>query len=380
MTVYCDPSRPWPGEPGVSRAASLAGLAAALDADPAERLVVLGPSVPLAEALGWAEAHRISHPALGVLLLRDHVEVEVLTAAIRSGLREVVPAGDGAELRAAAERSLRLSAQLEPGPGPRDRGAAQVVTVFAGKGGCGKSTVATNLAVTLAAGGRRRVCLVDLDLQFGDVGIMLQLTPERGIADAIAMTGRLDEDGLRSLLTPYRAGVEVLLAPARPAEGDHVTRQLVTELLAQARSAFDYVVVDTPPYFSDQVLAALDGTDRFVLVVTPDLPTLKSIRLTLDMFELLGYPAERRLVLLNRADSEVGLSVSDVERAVGAPMDVLMPSSRDVPVSVNRGVPLVVEKPRHTVSQAIGELAARCLPGGPPAAAARRRGVFGRRG
>ncbi|SDY90823.1 pilus assembly protein CpaE [Micromonospora pattaloongensis] len=386
MTVYCDPSRrPWPGGPdeSVRVVESLAGLAAALDADPAERLVVLGPSVPLDAALGCAESYRVGRPTLGVLLLRDRVEVDVLAAAIRAGLREVVPAGDPAALGAAAERSLRLSAQLEAGPAPggapRERAEAQVVTVFAGKGGCGKSTVATNLAVTLAAGGSRRVCLIDLDLQFGDVGILLQLTPDRGIADAIAMAGRLDEAGLRSLLTPYRPGVDVLLAPTRPAEGDHVTRQLVTELVTQARSLFDFIVIDTPPYFSDQVLAALDVTDRFVLVVTPDLPTLKSIRLTLDMFELLGYAADRRLVLLNRADSAVGLSVADVERAVGAPMAVLMPSSRDVPVSVNRGVPLAVEKPRHPVSRAIGELAAQCVPGG-RATTHRRRGVFGRRG
>ncbi|MEV1287633.1 P-loop NTPase [Micromonospora sp. NPDC049679] len=386
MTVYCDPTRrPWPGGPDdrVPTVESLAALAAALDADPAEQLAVLGAGVPLAEALGCAEDYRINRPTLGVLLLRDQLEVTVLAAAIRAGVREVVPAGDPATLRAAAERSLRLSMQLgaaaPPGGTPQQRPEAQVVTVFAGKGGCGKSTVATNLAVTLAAGGTHRVCLIDLDLQFGDVGIMLQLAPDRTIADAIPMAGRLDEAGLRSLLTSYRPGVEVLLAPARPAEGDHVTRQLITELVAQARTMFDYIVVDTPPYFSDQVLAALDLTDRFVLVVTPDLPTLKSIRLTLDMFELLGYAAERRLVLLNRADSAVGLTVSDVERAVGSRMAVLMPSSRDVPVSVNRGVPLAVEKPRHPVSRAIGTLAERCAPEGGRAATHRRRGIFGRR-
>jgi pilus assembly protein CpaE len=123
---------------------------------------------------------------------------------------------------------------------------------------------------------------------------------------------------------------------------------------------YDYVVVDTPPYVSDQVLAALDRTDWFVLVVTPDLPALKSARLTLNTFELLGYPAERRLVLLNRADSEVGLTVSDVEKALGQPAAVLMPSSRDVPVSVNRGVPLASDRPAHPVAHAMRELAERC--------------------
>jgi pilus assembly protein CpaE len=364
----------------------LAALAAALDADPDAQQVVFGAGVALGDALAFAAHQRIQRPTLGVLLLREEVAFDVLAEAIRAGVREVVPAGDGAALRQACERSLDVSRQLgatvraaPAAPGPVAE--AKVITVFAGKGGCGKSTVATNLAVTLAAGGRHRVLLIDLDLQFGDVGIMLQLNPERSIADAIGMAGRLDEAGVRSLLTKYRPGLDTLLAPAGPAEGDHVTRDLITELIRVAKTMFDFIVVDTPPFFSDQVLATLDLTDRFVLIVTPDLPTLKSVRLTQDMFELLGYPADRRLALLNRADSQVGLSISDIEKAVGMSMSVLMPSSRDVPVSVNRGVPIAVDHPGHSVSRAMRELAERCS-GDPVAKPVRpRRGLrFGRKG
>jgi len=391
MTVYCepDPDRPYPGggplARGVHTVDSVPALVAALDADRDTQLVVLGAGVDLAAALGFAARQRIDRPTLGVILLRDRVEVDVLAEAIRAGIREVVPATDPAALQVACERSLEVSRQLVPavraGATGTEEARAKVVTVFAGKGGCGKSTVATNLAVALAAGGRRRVCLIDLDLQFGDVAIMLHLNPERSIADGIPMAGRLDEAGVRSLLTKYRPGVDALLAPAGPAEGDHVTRELIVELVGIARSMFDYIVVDTPPYFSDQVLATLDLTDWFVLVVTPDLPTLKSVRLTLDMFELLEYPRERRLALLNRADSQVGLTVSDIEKAVGTPMSVLMPSSRDVPVSVNRGVPIAVDNPGHPVSKAIQELAERCE-GAEARPASHRRGIriFGRKG
>ncbi|MEV4642314.1 P-loop NTPase [Actinoplanes sp. NPDC049548] len=360
MTIYCEPG-PEPTFPGSAEpayaVAEASQLPALLTERPDVQLVVLGPGVPLAEAVAFTTRQRVERPSLGVVLLRDHVEVTVLAEALRAGVRDVVAAGDRDAVDAACARSLELTRRLNP---EAPAAGAQVVTVFAGKGGVGKSTVATNLAVTLAGGGRRRVCLVDLDLQFGDVGILLQLPPERGLADAVGMAGRLDEDGVRSLLTPYRPGMDALLAPAGPAEGDQVDRELVAELLEVLRPMYDYIVVDTPPYVSDQVLAALDRTDWFALVVTPDLPSLKSARLTLTTFEMLQYPADRRLIVLNRADSEVGLTVADVEKALGQPTAVLMPSSRDVPLSVNRGVPLAADRPAHPVARAMAELAARC--------------------
>jgi pilus assembly protein CpaE len=389
VTIYWEPDARRPRPEGLAGHTVVdvdggAALAAALDAQPEDHLVVVGAGVALGDALAVAAQERIARPALGVVLLRDDLALDVLGEAIRAGVREVVTAGDTAALRQACERSLELSRRLGaadrlPGAGPAP---ATVVTVFAGKGGCGKSILATNLAVSLAGGGARRVLLVDLDLQFGDVGIMTQLVPDRTIADAIAMAGRLDEDGVRSLVTRYRPGLDVLLAPAGPAEGDHVSRALVSELVAAARTMFDFIVVDTPPYFSDQVLAVLDLTDRFVLVVTPDLPTLKSVRLTQDMFELLEYPKERRIAVLNRSDSDVGLTVADIESAVGAPMAVLVPSSRDVPMSVNRGVPLAVDDPKHPVARAVNELADRCAgdSGARRTAQRRRLRLFGRRG
>jgi pilus assembly protein CpaE len=385
VTLYCEPvgGLPYPGTLPVRAAATTDEAAAELGACPDTVLVVLGPTVAVDEAFAFAAQQRLHRPALGVVLLRGELAVDVLTEAIRAGVREVVAVGDPAAVDEACARSLELSRQLGSALPGAEPAHARVVTVFAGKGGVGKSTVATNLAATLADGGRRRVCLVDLDLQFGDVGILLQLVPERSITEAIPMAGRLDAAALQSLVTPYRPGLDVLLAPAGPAEGDHVTRELVREVLTVARSAYDYVVVDTAPYVTDQLLTAFDVTDWFVLVVTPDLPTLKSVRITLDMFELLGYPQERRLTLLNRADSEVGLTVAEIEGALGCPMSVLMPSSRDVPLSVNRGVPLAVDKPAHPVSQAIRRLADRCAGTGTTAAPpVRRRGLrlFGRKG
>src|SRR6266508_3613058 len=328
---------------------------------PDEMLVLFGPGTEVAEAAHFAAQQRVLRPALGVVLMRSNVDLSVLGEAMRAGVRDVVDAGDIAAVRNACLQSLNISRQLSgAGPtGPTKKG--RVVTVFAAKGGCGKTTMATNLAIALAAGGQQRVCVIDLDLAFGD--------------------GQLDDTALASLVTSYAPGVDALLAPTRPTDGDHVSRGLVGELLNIARRMYDFVVVDTPPQFTDHVLAALDASDQFVLLATPDIPALKNLRITLDMFDLLDYPDDRRLVVLNRADAKVGLSGADIERIVRVPIAAHIPSSRDVPMSINRGVPLMTENPNHPASKAIRSLAASRI-SAPPASAAGShglRGLLGRR-
>lgn len=360
-----------------------------VNTDTDELLVLLGPSTSIEDALGFAEQCRVRRPALGVILVREEVDVDLMADALRAGIREVVRTGDHAAVLAACARSKDLSRQLlVRNPPHRDDAASetpampvgpadgQVVTVFSAKGGCGKTTIATNLAVALADGGKRRVCLIDLDLAFGDVAIMMQLSPEKTIADAIGMADRLDETGFRMLLTPYKTGVDVLLAPVQPAQSERVDRDLINEIIQLARDAFDYIVVDTACSFNEQILAALDATHHYLLVATPELPSLKNLRVTLDTFELLDYRKEARSVLLNRADSKVGLSMTEIEKILRVPIAGFIPSSRDVPVSANQGVPLMVSHPGHPVSSAIREVAKKRILPQPKA----KRGFFSRGG
>ena len=369
------------GDYGFDIVSDLADLESHLPRNPETLLVLLGATVDLEAALTFTAYQRVQRPVIGVLLLRRTLEPEVLARAMRAGVREVVDELDIEGIRIAGARSVDLSKALSTTMrnASNEVQRAKIVTVFAGKGGCGKSVVATNLAAALSGDGSRRVLLVDLALQFGDVAIMLQLPPTRSISDAISMGGKVDEAGLRSVLTPYRPGLDALLAPASPAEGEHVGRELVTEILEVARGMYDFIVLDTPPAVTDQVLSALDLSDWFVPIVTPDLPTLKSVRLTIEMFDLLEYPRDRRLVVFNRANTEVGLSTDDVEEAVGAHLSVHIPSSRDVPVSVNRGVPLVLQDPTHPVSMAIRKLADRCAGVASSQESRRRMFAFGRR-
>jgi pilus assembly protein CpaE len=352
--------------PDVTVVDSAPDLVDAVNADEQEVLVVFGPSTALAEAVLFAEQSLTRRPWLGVILLRHHLDASVLAEAKRAGVREVVAVGDTSAIVEACARSVEASHQhvgVNGATGPDGPTEGQIIAVFSGKGGTGKSVIATNLAVALAASGERRVCLVDLDLAFGDVAIMLELAPTRTIASAIPVADRIDETGLRTLLTRHRSGVDTLLAPVQPADAEQISRDLIAEILHLARGAFDLVVVDCASQLNDQTLAALDAAHHYLLVTTPELPALKSLRVTLDTFNLLDYQRERRIVVLNRADSKVGLTVSDVERAIRIPVAAFVPSSRDVPMSINKGMPIVLEQPSHAVSVAIKDLASKRFPG-----------------
>jgi pilus assembly protein CpaE len=362
MTILCQPA-PWPAEltssigEDVRPVDDLSAALRALSDDPTEDLVVVGPEAETGEALRFTEHLRLERPTAGVILVREYVDVVLLTDALRAGVREVVTAGDHAALATACERSRALSghvrAEVRANDEPEPALQGKVITVFAAKGGCGKTTIAINLAAALAAGGAQRVCVLDLDLSFGDVAISVQLEPVRTISDALTMAGHLDTTGAASLLTSYRPGLDMLLAPVTPGDAEKIPPALVGELLAVLRGMYDFVVVDTPAQFSEHVLTAMDASDHHVLLTTPDTPAMKNLRIALDMLDLLSYPRDIRSVVLNRSDSKVGLSSNDVDRVVRSPVSAQVPSSRNVPISINKGTPIVIATPTHPVSQAI---------------------------
>jgi Flp pilus assembly CpaE family ATPase len=386
MTILCQPAE-WPGDlsssigTDVFKVDDLGAALRALSNDPAEDLVVVGPEADTGEALRFTAHLRLERPTAGVILVRAYVDVALLTQALRAGVREVVTAGDGPALAAACERSRSLSrqvrAELHAPDDPEPAQQGKVITVFAAKGGCGKTTIAINLAAALAADEVHRVCVVDLDLSFGDVAISVQLDPVRTISDALTMSGHVDTTGAASLLTSYRPGLDMLLAPVTPGDAEKVPAALVGELLAVLRGMYDFVVVDTPAQFSEHVLTAMDISDHHVLLTTPDTPAMKNLRIALDMLDLLSYSRDIRSVVVNRSDSKVGLSLNDVERVVRSEISAHVPSSRNVPISINKGTPIVIGTPNHPVSQAIARFARERLLNQPAVA---RNKAFARRG
>ncbi|WP_374967938.1 CpaE family protein [Terrabacter sp. BE26] len=332
-------------------------VARAIEDNAAHTLVVVGPDVDLDAACELADAQRLDHPHVGVVLLRHRLEVAVLANALRSGIREVVQADDSPALAEAVRRSRALTAQLHGHQAGGTSREAKVVTVFSAKGGVGKTTLATNVAAYLA-GMHSRTLLIDLDLMFGDVAISLQLLPSSSIRDLVAMSGHLDREGLASVVTTHEAsGLHVLAAPDDPAEAERIPAALVAEILRVARAEYDYVVVDTPPSFTEHVLTAFDSSDLTLLIATLDIPAIKNLKVAINTLDTLGTAPEARCIVLNRSDAKVGLTADDVESALGASIAVSIPNSVSVPAATNRGVAIILSEPRSTVSLAMRHLA-----------------------
>lgn len=318
--------------------------------------VIIGADVPLEQACELAEAARLDRPELGVILMRSRIDVTALTQALRAGVREVVTADDHTALAEALRRSRDLTSRLV---GHSSGGAVhegRVITIFSAKGGVGKTTLSTNTATHLAASGAKTL-LIDLDLSFGDVAISLQLVPNKSVFDAVAMSGHIDADAIGELTTLHEpSGLEVLCAPNDPGDADRIPVATVTEIIKVARRAYDYVIVDTPPSFTEHVLAAVDLSDSLVLIATLDIPAVKNLRVAIDTLDMIGSPKDARVIVLNRADTKVGLRPDDVESAIKTDIAVNIPNSLTVPASVNRGVPIVLDDPKGPVSVAIKEL------------------------
>jgi pilus assembly protein CpaE len=347
------------GDAQVLTAAPL--VSRALHDNPNVTEIVIGPDVELEQACDLAESARLDRPELGVIMLRHRLDVTALAEALRSGVREVVSADDHSALSDALRRSRALTARLatQLGGAQGGRSEGKVVTVFSAKGGVGKTTISTNLAAYLAAEGHKTL-LIDLDLSFGDVAISMQLTPTTSVMDAVAMSGHLDEGGVAALVTRHeRTGLDVICAPADPGDADRIPSTVIQELLRVARLTYEFIIVDTPPSFTEHVLAACDMSNALVLIATLDIPAVKNLRIALDTLDVLGNPKDSRVILLNRADAKVGLSADDVQAAIKAPIAISVPNTIAVPTSINRGVPIVTDDPGHPASVALKELGDR---------------------
>lgn len=337
-----------------------------LDTRSDEFAIVLGPGVDLHAAMNLADTLRVVRPSLSVILVRDEVDTAVLAEALRSGMREVVATSQIPDLRQVVLRAYSLHEALRSQAGHGDLHRGKILTVFSAKGGVGKTTVATNLSTHLAGLGHK-VCLVDLDLAFGDVAITLQIFPSRTIADAVSMGDDLDMPGLQSLLTPVTDGLVALVAPVGPDAKDSISAQLVARVLGLLSESFDYVVVDTPPSFDDQVLQAFDLSDQILLVATPDIPALKNLKVALETLHLLNIGNDHLKLVLNRAQPKVGVTAEEVSASLGMSISANIPSSSDVPASINRGEVIVASDPKHPCSRGIAILADVCLTATSPA-------------
>src|SRR4026209_430945 len=296
------------------------------------------------------------HTQAPIILLASGESSQLLNEALETDVADVLLLPQLADnvvfaVRKAAHTGRRLEA--EGGGGKRGR----ILTVFSPKGGTGKTVTATNLASAFAKYEKKRTLLIDLDLQFGDAAIMLGLEPEKTIYDLVVAPGELDSEKLAGYTTRHASGLDILPAPLRPEDAELVTEAKLARLLEVARESYDVIVVDTSPFFHGPMLATLDRTDELLLICGLDVPTLKNVRLSLQTLELLSFPPDRIKLVLNRANSTVGMKPMEVEGALEREISFGVPSDRIVPLAVNRGNPAVVSDPKAEFSKAVRAMA-----------------------
>lgn len=327
-------------------------------------ILVLGPSFASPEAMADASRLGRARAHTAVVLVVDDLSTELLQQAMRAGITDVVPIAEAGQLREALERAsdaLHVATPAVVAVAPQQAPGAsrgRIVTVFSTKGGAGKSFVATNLGAILARRNDKPVVIVDADLQFGDVAVMLGMAPSHTIIDAVNQIDRLDESLLKSLLIKHEAsGLYVLAAPVEPAFADSVSLPHMTRILEVLASFCSHVIVDTPASFNDIVLGVLELADDIVLMAGMDIPHIKNTKIGLQTLRLLHIPAAKVKLTLNRANSKVRLDIADVERTLQMKADSLLPSDIAVPQSINKGVPIVLDNPKSGVSRNLERMA-----------------------
>ncbi len=267
-------------------------------------------------------------------------------------------------------QAMTQTVALRQTEGQRPVTLGKVLAVFSPKGGVGRTTIAVNLALAAAQLSDRKVVLVDGDLTFGDVAVMLNLPPTRTISDLIPYTNQLDEELLDTVLATHPSGLRVLLAPPKPELADLVTPEHMSLILARLRELFDYVIVDTMVTPNDLTLAILDAADKVLVVTTPEIPAIKNVRAFLDTAAALGYPPEKIELILNRADASPGLNISEIEATLGRRFTAQVSSGGLAVVeAANRGNPVVLSDPGSEVAQSIFSLTKTLIPeatGTPP--------------
>jgi pilus assembly protein CpaE len=330
-----------------------------LKASDADVLVVAcaDGSTEALELVGWWHSSRPGRPAIVFCGASNNGFVEQAFAAGADDLivLEPGPSVSDATIQHVAF-ALQKAVARTTGPVEHPMGVGKLICVLGPKGGIGKTITSCNLALALMKRSKR-VVLVDLDLQFGDVALSLGMTPTTTSYDLAVSPGGLDAEKLDAFLMTHQTGLRVLAAPARPDQAHAVVSEFLSDVYELLRGKFDYVIVDTPPAFSPEVITSIDVSTYVCVVGMLDALSLKNTRLGIETLDLMGYEHDRIRIVLNRANTSVGITRNDVVSILGRNPDILVPSHRDVARSVNEGVPVVLSQKRSEASRAFEALA-----------------------
>ncbi|MBN1316358.1 MAG: response regulator [Anaerolineales bacterium] len=351
------------GEEGITLASSIA-----------PNVILMDINMPGIDGISASEAITRQVPTAQVIMMSVQSESDYIRRAMLAGARDFLTKPFSSDelivtIRRVHERSQKNLASMpvyhtgKPGmvqgfPGSSEK-KGKVIAFFSPKGGVGCSTIAANLAVTLAQGGQA-TALMDADLPFGDMGVILDVHGTHSIVDLAERFDEMDSDLLSSVLTSHSSGLKVMLAPPRPEMSELVTAIHLKKIIMLMRNRFEYTIIDTFTSLQDIMLTVLDQADKIVLVATPDIPCIKDTRLFFEVVDQLNYRPDKTLLVLNRVDKHSGITVADVENTLKHPIEVAIPvDSRTVLFSINQGIPFVMRDPSKPVSISINELASR---------------------
>jgi pilus assembly protein CpaE len=334
------------------------------------RMVLLGPSFANEETIDSVRALRNEDPTLILIAVAEQVTSALLRAAMRAGVQEVIEsplteekieeaiqqfANDFMKRRPAAVTTTTDKARQE----------GQVIVVMSAKGGSGKTVTATNVALLLTRFVDRRVALVDADLQFGDVCLVLQLEPRFTLVNAAHEMHHLDPALLDSLLTEHPSGLKVMAAPLEPAFADDISTASLITVVELLKQSYDYVVVDTASLLDELLLSLLEKADIILQVVDMDLPSVKNAKLALETLRLLKFQTNKVKLVLNRSNARARLDDKEIEGALKMEIAAAIPSDGAVAASMNEGRPVVESAPRSRVAkgfESVAELVAGPIP------------------
>ena len=327
-------------------------------------VLIAGPSLGTRSGLARVELIHDELPSMSVILAFARRPDANLREVVRAGAADLLqlPADDD-DLRTAIERSIELARKSappapavapEPVPVASADGLGIVFTIASATGGCGKTFYATNLGAFLQKATGKKVCIVDIDLQFGEVSTALRLKPRFTIFDAL----QRDEDDeadlqahIEEYLVTHETGVAVLAAPKDPAEADRISPPDVTRIVEALRNRFDYVIVDTPAQLSEVVLAAFDLSELLFLMATLDLPSVRNMGVFLSTLDKLKIPSENIRLILNKAETDVGIDVAQIEKLFPTGFSSVLPYAKEVSRSINLGMPVLISSPSSEISR-----------------------------
>lgn len=321
-------------------------------------IVLMDINMPVIDGIRATEEITTDMPETTVIIMSVQGETEYVRKAMTAGARNFLcKPFTGDELCTAIVKTYNAELRRRENVLPsqyQEELKSTVYTVFSTKGGVGKTTIASNLAVSIARSTKKKVALIDLDLQFGDIAIMLNVSVKNTISDLVKEFSQLDRNLMEEYLVTHFSGVKVLPAPIKPEYAEYITVNHVEKIINTLRESYHYIIVDTSASFHESVLTALDMSDRILVVSTLDLPTIKNIKAGLDIMETLRYPDEKIHVVLNKASEQYGIKYKDFENTLRHSIWAYIPEdSQTVVTSANKGFPFVMTRTETRVAKAI---------------------------